>query len=337
MSSNRKRVGLFLGPITGLVLYLLPFESLLPQAHTLAAVLAFVCMWWITEPIPIPVTALLGAVLCVMLNVADARKVFTPFADPIIFLSWQLHILANAMALHGLDKRFAYKILSVKWIGNHSGRLLFAFGAITAFLSMWISNTATTAMMFPIALGIISAHNSSLPDANGSSLKQTRFATGLMLLTAYAASVGGVGTPVGTPPNLIGIGMLERLAHIKIPFFQWMALAIPILIIMYFFLFALMYMLHKPEVRIIKMKDENSLLQKLLPLESSTRGEINCLIAFFTAVILWILPGFIAILYSTESELYKSYNRIFPKSESPLLLQFFYFFCRLTGVNTNIP
>ena len=134
------------------------------------------------------------------------------------------------MSLHGLDKRFAYKIFSVKWIGSHSGRLLFAFGAITAFMSMWISNTAATAMMFPIALGIISAYNSSSSGNEGHSSNPTKFATGLLLMTAYAASAGGIGTPVGTPPNLIGLGMLDRLAHIKIPFFQWMIFAIPLLI-----------------------------------------------------------------------------------------------------------
>lgn len=309
----RNRIGLFLGPIVGLIIYFLPFESLSPQAHILAAILGFVCVWWVTEPIPIPVSALLGAVLCVMFNVADARKVFTPFADPVIFLFLGSFILANAMALHGLDKRFAYKILSIKWIGNHSGRLLFTFGGITAFISMWLSNTATTAMMFPIALGIIAAYNSSSSDKNGGSTKPTKFATGLMLMTAYAASAGGIGTPVGTPPNLIGLGMLERLANIRIPFFQWMIFAIPLLIIMYLCLYGLMYFLHKPEKS--EMNNNNEMIAvKAASLGRLSKGEINCLIAFFTAVVLWVTPGIIAIIYSTNSEIYKIYNSIFPEA-----------------------
>jgi len=314
----RKRIGLYLGPLVGLIIYLLPFESLSPQAHTLAAILGFIGTWWVTEPIPIPVTTLLAAVLCVMFNVADAKKVFTPFADPLIFLFLGSFILANAMALHGLDKRFAYKILSIKGIGNHSGRLLFAFGGITAFISMWISNTATTAMMFPIALGIIAAYNTSLYGAKGDHTKQTRFATGMMLMTAYAASAGGIGTPVGTPPNLIGIGMIERLAHVKIPFFQWMMFAIPLLIIMYLFLFGLMYFLHKPEMTDLQSHSE-AMLHKSSTLGKLSKGERNCLIAFFTAVILWITPGIIAIIYSTDSNIYKSFNSIIPESVVALI------------------
>jgi len=143
------------------------------------------------------------------------------------------------MAAHGLDKRFAYGIMSIRWVGDSAGRTLFAYGFIAAFLSMWISNTATTAMMFPIGLGIIYAMSDMIIKKTGKKVDpyRLRYATGMMLMAAYAASAGGIGTPVGTPPNLIGIAMIERFVKVKIPFFQWMLIAIPLLIIMYILLY----------------------------------------------------------------------------------------------------
>ncbi|NTV42479.1 MAG: anion transporter, partial [Syntrophobacteraceae bacterium] len=106
----RNTIGLFLGPAVALMIYLLPMPSLSQEAHILAAIISWVGIWWITEPIPIPMSALMGAVLCVLFGIADAKKVFAPFADPIIYLFLGSFMLAEAMAIHGLDKRFAYAI-----------------------------------------------------------------------------------------------------------------------------------------------------------------------------------------------------------------------------------
>ena len=144
----RTTVGLFLGPLLALGVYLIDMPALSPKAHTLAAILAWIVVWWICEPIPLAMSALLSSVLCVVFDVADARTVFAPYADPIIYLFLGSFILAEAMAIHGLDKRFAYGIMSLAQVGNSTGRILLAFGFFCAFLSMWISNTAATAMMF---------------------------------------------------------------------------------------------------------------------------------------------------------------------------------------------
>ena len=153
----RQRVSLFLGPLLALVLLLIPMPGLSVQAHTLAAIISWVVVWWIGEPVPIPISAVIGAVLCVLAGVGDAKTVLAPFAEPTIFLFLGSFILARAMSVHALDRRFAYGILSMGWIRDRSWRILFAFGAIAAFISMWVSNTATTAMMFPIGIGIITA------------------------------------------------------------------------------------------------------------------------------------------------------------------------------------
>src|SRR5262245_42209950 len=125
----RRTAGLFLGPLVFLALYSWPPPGLEPGAQVLAAILGLVVVFWVTESIPLPVTALLGAVLCVVFGVAPADKVLAPFADKTIFLFLGSFLLAEAMAVHGLNRRFAYAILASQWVGGSAARLLFAFGA----------------------------------------------------------------------------------------------------------------------------------------------------------------------------------------------------------------
>ena len=316
----RNSSGLFLGPLVGMLLYLLPMPSLSDKAHGLSAIIGWVVIWWVTEPIPIPVTALLGAVLCAVFGIASAKTVFAPFADPIIFLFLGSFILAEAMAVHGLDRRCAFKILSLKWVGNSTGRILFAFGAITAGISSWISNTATTAMMYPIALGIIYATADMMEKRAGGAVNpmQLQYGTGMMLMAAYASSVGGIGTPVGTPPNLIAMGMIEKFANVKIPFFQWMLFAMPIMIAAFFLLYVIMYYLHKPEVTRIEGHGEY-MRSELLALGTWSRGEKNACIAFLITVLLWVAPGFLALVFGTEATVYKAYNETIPEAAAALI------------------
>jgi sodium-dependent dicarboxylate transporter 2/3/5 len=316
----RNTVGLFLGPLVALIIYWIPMPTLSAKAHTLAAIIGWIVVWWITEPIPIPISALIGAVLCVVFKVASARVAFAPFADPTIYLFLGSFILAEAMAVHGLDKRFAYGIMSLKWVGNSTGRILFVYGAICAFISMWISNTATTAMMFPIGLGIIYAMADIIIAKSGKDVDPTRlrYGTGMMLMAAYAASAGGIGTPVGTPPNLIGIAMIEKYAHVKIPFFQWMLFAIPLLIIMYILLYLIMYYMHKPEMAKIEGSHEYVKKEKE-KLGKWTAGQKNALIAFFVTVILWIIPGFLAVIYGATAPESKAYSEVMPEAVAALI------------------
>ncbi|MFL5475317.1 MAG: SLC13 family permease, partial [Gemmatimonadales bacterium] len=173
----QRRVGALLAPAVFLLFLILPLEGLSPPAHRLAAVLAAVVVLWVTEALPLPVTALLGASACVVLQVAPAKDVFAPFADPLMFLFIGAFILARAIFIHGLDRRLAYAVLSLPWVAARPSRILLAFGAVTALISWWISNTATTAMMFGIGLSILAAMRGS---AAGS--VDPRYPTALMLM-----------------------------------------------------------------------------------------------------------------------------------------------------------
>ena len=155
--SKRRAIGAFLGPIVAVFLWFLPIEALSAPAHHLLAIMSLVAIWWITEPVPIPVTSLLGPTLCVVFGVTKAENAFANFANPMIFLFMGGFLLAKGMMVNGLDKRIAYGILSMKWVGDSPRRIFLAIGLACMICSGWISNTATAAMMFPIALGLLEA------------------------------------------------------------------------------------------------------------------------------------------------------------------------------------
>lgn len=316
----RNTIGLFLGPLAALAVYFMDMPSLSPKAHTLAAILIWIVVWWVCEPIPLPMSALFSSVLCVVLGVADAKTVFAPYADPIIYLFLGSFMLAEAMAIHGLDKRFAYGIMSLKLVGNSTGRILLAFGFICAFLSMWISNTASAAMMFPIALGIVYAMADITAKQTGTRLDplKLRFGTGMMLMAAYAASAGGVATPVGTPPNLIGIAMIEKFCGVKISFFHWMSFALPLLLFLFVLLYFLMYFLHKPEVARIEGSTE-FVAEQRTQLGKWTRGQKNALLCFLITVTLWLIPGILALFYGETSTTAKAYSKTMPEGVAALI------------------
>ena len=316
----RKTVGLWLGPLVFLGLFVCPFPTLSVEAHRLAAVLGWVLVYWMCEPIPMPVTAILGPALCVVLGISEAKELLASFGDPVIFVFLGSFLLAEAMMVHGLDRRMALTLLSVRWVGGSTRRVLFVFGGIAAFLSLWLSNTATTAMLLPIALGMLGEIGVLIKNQHPGALdvSRLRISRGLLLLTAYSASVGGIGTPIGTPPNLIGIGLIHKLVGVQITFVDWMKMAIPILLVMYLFLFFLILRLHPPEVRKIDGMAEY-FRERLKALGPWTRGQINAIAAFLLAVTLWLIPGLLGIVFGGDSPEIASYQRYVPEGIAAIL------------------
>ena len=307
----RRVAGLFLAPTVFLVLLLLPMPGLKPEAHRLAAVMAAVVVLWITEALPLPVTAIAGAAACVVLRVAPARDVFAPFADPLMFLFIGSFILARAIFLHHLDRRLAFGVLSIKWVGARPSRILFAFGAVTAFLSAWISNTATTAMMFAIGMAIL-AFLFDNERAGGSPVSR-RYATALMLMTAFAASIGGLATPIGTPPNVIGLSFIRNLVGVEFPFFKWMMIGAPVVIILFLWLFFYLNWLSPAGVREIEGSRE-MLAAERRRIGPWTRGQRSTLLAFLVTVALWVVPGIVALAAGDQSAVYKAISGSMPEA-----------------------
>jgi sodium-dependent dicarboxylate transporter 2/3/5 len=254
----------------------------------------------------LPATALLGAVLCIGLGVAPAKQVFSYFADPIVFLFIGSFMLARAMSFHGLDRRIALSFLSIAWVSATPARMLAGLGFVTAVLSMWVSNTATTAMMMPIGLGILAAVHRARGDGSAMGSRPWPFATGMMLMISYAACIGGIGTPVGSPPNLIGITFIRSAAGVDIGFLTWLTLAVPMLVVMAALLFFLLHRLH-PETPVagragsLGTDMRRHVAHEKTSLGPWTRGQSNTLVAFGFAVAMWVMPGVLAALGLEDS------------------------------------
>jgi sodium-dependent dicarboxylate transporter 2/3/5 len=300
----RERTGLVLAPLA----FALAWWSCgaLPEpARRLAAVLAAVVVLWVTEAIPMAMTAFLGVAVAVMLGVAPATQAFAPFADPLIFVFIGTFMLARAIFVHGLDRRFAFALLGLPGVGAHPVRVLAAYAGITAIISMWISNTATVAMMFPIGLSLLAAMDAP-----------PRYQAALLLSTAFAASIGGLGTPVGTPPNLIGIGLLRRETGAEVPFFSWMALGLPVVTILWAWMFV--------DLRRGAAATAHTAIAALVDRERArlgpwTRGQVNTVAAFAFTVALWVLPGLVALVGGQDHPWYRQLTGALPEGVVAIL------------------
>lgn len=316
---NRHRLGAVLGPLFFVIVWLIPIPALSVEAHRLLAIMCLVATWWICEPVPIPVTSLLGPTLCVLLGVVKVKDAFAAFANPTIFLFMGGFIIAKGMMVHGLDKRIAYGIMSMRWVGDNPRRIFLAIGLACTICSGWVSNTATAAMMFPIALGLLHSVKEMLA-ANGKhiDLSNYKYATGLMLITAYSCSIGGVLTPIGTPPNIIMIGFLGELTDINISFFTWMCWGF-IAMVIYFVLAAVVLTWMFPsDVKHIEGARE-FIAEKVRSLGKWTRSQKLTMVGFGLAVVLWVTPGFLSVIFGADSEVLKVYNRHFPESIAAML------------------
>ena len=304
---GRRTVGLFLAPLLTVAFLVLPIDIPREQ-QVLGAVLLGVIALWISEAIPIPVGGLLGVAVAVFLGVAPVDDVLGPFGSSTIFTFIGAFILAQAMLKHGLARRFAFRILSLKGVGHSTTGVILAFGAITCMLSAFVSNTATVAMLLPTAIGILSVI-AKLMQKRGDveedfDPQRLRVGSAIMLMLAYGASVGGLLTPVGSPPNLIGRGLIEEATGERISFGQWMVMAVPICLVMFALLALILLRLNKPEIKRIDGVAEY-VAEEREKLGSLSRAEKNTLIAFGITVTLWILPGIVALISGTESSAYE--------------------------------
>ena len=313
---RRRTVGLIAAPLVFASVLFLPTPGLTPAAHHLAAIMLTVIVLWVTEALPMAVTALLGPTLAVVLQVAPARAALAPFADPIIFLFIGSFILAEAMFVHGVDRRIAFTALASPMVGTSAPRIVVAYGAVATFVSMWISNTATTAMLFPIGLSIV-AHVSRSGPAGHDAMAVRRFAIAMMLITAFGASIGGMATPVGTPPNLIGLGFIERVTGRHVGFLEWMQIGVPLVAV----LFSLLAWWLSRTVRGLEIGAGGAALvrEELQRLGPVSTGQRNTLLAFGATVLLWTAPGMAAIVGAADAPLVRAYERAVPESVAAML------------------
>ena len=223
-----QQIGFFLGPVLFILLWtILPDTFISPGADKVLAVGAWMITWWVAEAVPIPITSFIPLILFPLLGVMKMREAAAPYANPIIFLFLGGFMIALALEKHRLHERIALNLIRVT--GTSGNGIILGFMIATGFISMWISNTATAMMMLPIALSVIHLLKSN-EDAMLHELprQERNFAMGLLLMVGYAATLGGLATIIGTPPNVVFAGLLDEFYHQKLDFGKWMLVGVPV-------------------------------------------------------------------------------------------------------------
>lgn len=299
------RLGLVLGPaVMAAWLAWGPGDALTPEAFRLSGVLLWTIIWWLTEPIPIPATGLGAVVLAVIVGAIPhdgsdkfepARIALAPFGNPTLYFLLGGMFIGCAMSRHGLDRRIALSILATRWTSRSPATLLAAVGLAVMLISMWISNTAATAMIFPVTLGIIGVLGDDA--SSGGRFERTPFASALLLMTAYASSVGGIATPIGTTTNVVAMGFFRQSEYFGRPvdFGRWVLVGVPMMLALGGTLFLWLRLLG-PAGQLDLSAVRSHLAQERAALGRASAGERNTLAVFLLVVTLWVAPSVLLLV-----------------------------------------
>ncbi|WP_378173497.1 SLC13 family permease [Aquimarina sp. SS2-1] len=278
-----KKIGLIAGPLLFLVLINLPFVLVSEIADKVISVAVWIIVWWITEAVSISVTALIPLILFPLVGILDLKTVSQSYGSPIVFLFFGGFVMALALEKVNLHKRIALSIIKIT--GTSPDRVILGFMIATAFMSMWISNTACTVVMLPIALSVIDL---LVEDEDGFTKNDRNFALSIMLGIAFSANVGGVATIIGTPPNSVLVGFLENEYQIEISFLNWMILALPFSIMMIGIIYFIIVKWIYPNRLASFAASKDVIDRELKKLGKIKRTERRVLTIFCIVIFLWI-------------------------------------------------
>ncbi|MCB9081559.1 MAG: DASS family sodium-coupled anion symporter [Lewinellaceae bacterium] len=279
-----KRISLLLGPAIFLLLLNLPTPAIMkPEAWRVLAIAAFMLIWWITEAVPLAVTSLLPIVLLPMLGVMKMDAAAAPYANSVVYLFLGGFMIALAMERWELHRRIALNI--VQLTGTNANGILLGFMLATAFLSMWISNTATAIMMLPIGLSIINLLNRG-EVANSPGLRN--FSVVMMLGIAYGANIGGTATIIGTPPNVVFAGYMRETFGREISFASWMMVGTPFMIVLLAATYLLLVHILFPNRLGMFAGAQELIAAEVKELGPMGKGEKRTLVVFVATALAWI-------------------------------------------------
>jgi len=285
-------LGLFSGPILFLIFCNLPSVLVSEQGDIVIAIAIWMVIWWITETVSISVTALLPLILFPLLEIMPIADVGANYGSPIVFLFFGGFVMALALEKVNLHKRIALNIIRIT--GTTPNKVVLGFMIATAVLSMWISNTASTVVMLPIAISVIGL---LINDADGFTKNDKNFALSVMLGIAFSANAGGIATVIGTPPNSVMIGLLENEYNIEISFLKWMVIGVPFSFVMIAisYLVLVKWMFPNRQLKFTASKEIiHTELKKLGPMSGK---EKMVLTIFGVTVFLWIFRTLINKLF----------------------------------------
>lgn len=287
-----KKIGIFSAPLVFVLILLMPqIPYLSADAQKVVAVAAWMLIWWISEAVELPVTSLLPIVLFPILGVLEIKEATAPYGNPIIFLFMGGFIIALALEKWKLHLRIA--LLIVKMTGTNADGIILGFMLSTAFISMWISNTATTVMMLPIAYSVIQLLSNVVADEDKNKL--ANFSTAMMLGIAYAASIGGIATIVGTPPNTVMVSIIAETYGYQVTFARWFAIGFPFTVILLIANYWIMVKWIYPS-RLGKFAGSTEIIDdELKKLGKMSKGEKMTALVFTLTTLLWIFKDLIAL------------------------------------------
>ncbi|MFB6290465.1 MAG: DASS family sodium-coupled anion symporter [Candidatus Bipolaricaulia bacterium] len=294
--SLRQKIGLVVGLALFALILFLPIEIHSLSAKRTLAIALLMATWWVTEALPIPAVSLLPLVLFPSLGIMDSGEVASQYGHRLIFLFMAGFLIAMAMQKWDLHKRIALYI--IRTIGTGPKRLILGFMVASGFLSMWISNTATTMMMATIGLAVVSYVNSASREENSLTGKlQTNFGVALMLGIAYSCSIGGIGTIIGTPPNALLVAFWESNFNQSISFLEWMVMGVPVVVILLPIAWWYLTNISSP-IHLESIPGGDDLIKdKLQELGPMGKGEKIVLVIFSLTALLWIIRSFLITPY----------------------------------------
>ena len=284
-NQSYRKLGFWIGLLLFFSIVLNPTpESLSIEGWHVAAVALLMAAWWGTEAVPLPVTALIPLAALPLLQVSSLKETAISYANPHIFLFLGGFILALAIQRSGLHKRLALSVVSK--VNASAGSIVGTFMCISFFISMWVMNTSTTLMLLPICLAICVNIKEALPGLSNKQIKN--FEIALFLGIAYASSIGGMSSLIGTAPNIVFAGFMQENFNIDISFLDWMKIALPIGLIMLVASFIILTKIIYPSTFEINAATKNKIKKSLEELGKISRDEKKVFIIFLIAASLWI-------------------------------------------------
>ena len=274
-------IGFVISPILFTIIISYPIEGLVFESKLVLGLAVWLAIWWATEAIPFYITASIPLFVFPLLNVADIDKVISAYGDKLVFLLMGGFLIAKTIEKVNLHKRFALNTLKV--VGTKPKNIILGFIIVTGSLSAWITNTATTLLILPIAIAVISQVDVAQ--------KKKQFAVCLILSVAYAASLGGMSTLIGTAPNALFASLGESLADVEIIFFDWMLVGVPLSAVSLFVLWIYMTTSARLDNRKPILKSKNIITEELKNLGNWSRNEKIVLIIFVATAIAWVTRG----------------------------------------------
>ncbi|EAQ39410.1 putative sodium/sulfate symporter [Dokdonia sp. MED134] len=283
-----RKIGFITGPLLCILILALPFDIINPAIDKVVAIAVWMIIWWITEAVSISVTALIPLALFPLLGIGTIKEVASNYAHPIVYLFFGGFVIALALEKVQLHKRIALSILKIT--GTKANGIILGFMIATGLMSMWISNTASTVVMLPIAVSVIQL---LIDDEDGFTKNDRNFALSIMLGIAFGANIGGMATLIGTPPNSVMLAFLNESYNVDIGFFQWMKMGVPFsILLMTITYFMITRVFYRNGLGTIG-KSANIIQTELDKLGPISKGEKVVLAIFLITAISWMLRSYL--------------------------------------------